>query len=106
VIVITLCAVIAGANDWVGIAACGKEKPRRFKTFLELARGIAAHHIFGRVFSLIEPEEFGKGFVSWIRSAFPMAGSDVIAIDGDTARRSHHRANGKSARQMIKIFPA
>ena len=39
VIVITLCAVIAGADDWVEIAAFGKEKEQWFKTFLELPGG-------------------------------------------------------------------
>jgi predicted transposase YbfD/YdcC len=101
VIVITLCAVIAGADDRVEIASFGKEKQHWFKTFLELPRGIPSHDTFGRVFSLIDPEEFGKCFVSWIRSAFPMADSDVIAIDGKTARRSHDRANGKSAIHMV-----
>jgi predicted transposase YbfD/YdcC len=104
VIVITLCAVIAGADDWVEIAAFGREKQQWFKTFLELPGGIPSHDTFGRVFSLINPEEFGKCFVSWIRSAFPMADSDVIAIDGKTARRSHDRINGKSAMHMVSAW--
>jgi hypothetical protein len=76
VIVITLCAVIAGADDWVQIAAFGEDKHQRLKTFLELPRGIPSHDTFGRVFTLIDPEELGKCFVSWIRSAFPMADKD------------------------------
>ena len=104
VIVITLCAVIAGADDWVEIAAFGKEKEQWFKTFLELPGGIPSHDTFGRVFSLINPEEFGKCFVSWIRSAFPLGESDVIAIDGKTARRSHDRINGKSAIHVVSAW--
>jgi predicted transposase YbfD/YdcC len=104
VIVITLCAVIAGADDWVEIAAFGKEKEQWFKTFLELPKGIPSHDTFGRIFSLINPEEFAKCFVNWIRGAFPMVGSDIIAIDGKTARRSHDRANGKSAIHMVSAW--
>jgi predicted transposase YbfD/YdcC len=104
VIVIALCALIAGADDWVEISAFGREKEPWFKTFLELPRGIPSHDTFGRVFSLLDPEEFGKCFVSWIRSAFPMSDSDVIAIDGKTARRSHDRANGKSAIHMVSAW--
>ncbi len=104
VIVITLCAVIAGADDWVEIAAFGKEKEQWFKTFLELPGGIPSHDTFGRVFWLINPEEFAKCFVSWIRSAFPMGDSDVIAIDGKTARRSHDRINGKSAIHVVSAW--
>jgi predicted transposase YbfD/YdcC len=104
VIVITLCAVIAGADDWVEIAAFGKEKEHWFKAFLELPGGIPSHDTFGRVFSLINPGEFGKCFVSWIRSAFPMDEGNVIAIDGKTARRSHDRINGKSAIHMVSAW--
>ena len=104
VIVITLCAVIAGADDWVEIAAFGREKEQWFKTFLELPGGIPSHDTFGRVFSLIDPGEFAKSFVSWIHSAFPMGDSDIIAIDGKTARRSHDRANGKPAIHMVSAW--
>jgi predicted transposase YbfD/YdcC len=104
VIVIALCAVIAGADDWVEIAAFGKEKEQWFKTFLELPGGIPSHDTFGRVFSLINPEEFGKCFVNWIHSAFPLGESDVVEIDGKTARRSHDRINGKSAIHVVSAW--
>ena len=104
VVTITLCAVIAGADDWVEIASFGKEKEHWFRTFLELRQGIPSHDTFGRLFSLINPEEFAKCFASWIRSALPMTGSDVIAIDGKTARRSHDRANGKPAIHMVSAW--
>lgn len=104
VVTITLCAVIAGADDWVEIASFGKEKEHWFRTFLELRQGIPSHDTFGRLFSLINPEEFAKCFASWIRSVLPMTDSDVIAIDGKTARRSHDRANGKPAIHMVSAW--
>jgi predicted transposase YbfD/YdcC len=104
VIVIALCAVIAGADDWVEISAFGREKEQWFKTFLDLPGGIPSHDTFGRVFSLINPEEFGKCFVNWIRSAFPLKESDVVAIDGKTPRRSHDRINGKSAIHVVSAW--
>ncbi|MCU0589083.1 MAG: ISAs1 family transposase [Syntrophobacteraceae bacterium] len=104
VIVITLCAIIAGADDWVEIAAFGREKEKWFKTFLELPNGIPSHDTFGRIFSLINPEEFGKCFVNWIRSAFPIVGTDIIALDGKTARHSHDRANGKPPIHMVSAW--
>jgi predicted transposase YbfD/YdcC len=104
VIVIALCAVIAGADDWVEVAAFGKEKEPWFKSFLELPGGIPSHDTFGRVFALINPEEFGICFISWIRRAFPIGDSEVIAIDGKTARGSHDRVNGKSAIHMVSAW--
>ncbi|NLI82926.1 MAG: transposase family protein [Deltaproteobacteria bacterium] len=49
--VITLGAVIADADDWVEIAALGKEKEQRFKTFLELPGEISSRDTLGRLFS-------------------------------------------------------
>lgn len=106
VIVITLCAVICGADDWVEIAHFGRAKEQWFKTFLALSEDIPSHDTFGRVFSLLNPDEFGKCFASWIRSAFPMSDSEIIAVDGKTARRSHDHANGKPCIHMVSAWAA
>ncbi len=74
------------------------------KVFLALPGGIPSHDTFGRVFSRINPEEFGVCFINWIRSAFCKVDSEVIAIDGKTARRSHDRANGKSPIHMVSAW--
>jgi predicted transposase YbfD/YdcC len=104
IVVITVCAVLAGADDWVEIAGFGRAKEDWFRTFLELPNGIPCHDTFGRVFARIEPEEFGKCLISWIREVFPSTGTDVIAIDGKTSRRSHDRANGKGPIHMVNAW--
>jgi predicted transposase YbfD/YdcC len=104
IVVITICAVIAGADDWVEISDYARFKEDWFKTFLELPEGIPSHDTFGRVMSLIEPEEFGKCLGNWIREVFPTSGQGKIAIDGKTARRSHDRANGKAAIHVVSAW--
>lgn len=104
IVVITVCAVLAGADDWVEIAGFGRAKEDWFRTFLELPKGIPSHDTFGRVFARIEPEEFGNCLTSWIREVFPSSGTDVIAIDGKTSRRSHDRANGKGPTHMVNAW--
>jgi predicted transposase YbfD/YdcC len=104
IVVITVCAVLAGADDWVEIAGFGRAKEDWFRTFLELPKGIPSHDTFGRVFARIEPEEFGNCLASWIREVFPSTGTDVIAIDGKTSRRSHDRANGKGPIHMVNAW--
>jgi predicted transposase YbfD/YdcC len=104
IVVIALCAVIGGADDWVEIADYGQIKEDWFKTFLELPKGIPSHDTFRRVFLLINPKEFGERLIDWIREVFPRIGSDVIAIDGKTARGSHDRANGEKAIHMVNAW--
>ena len=104
IVVIALCGVISGADDWVEIADYGRIKQDWFKTFLKLPGGIPSHDTFGRVFSRIDPEQFGKCLIDWIQDAVPRDGADIIAIDGKTARRSHDRANEGKAIHMVNAW--
>lgn len=104
VVAMSLCAMIAGADDWVEIANFAKEKEEWFKKFLKLPHGTPSHDTFGRVFSLINPEEFGTCFITWLQSVFPVIGSDIIAVDGKTARRSHDRINGQKPIHMVSAW--
>ena len=47
IIVITLCAVICGADNWVEIEEFGKAKEEWFRRFLKLPHGIPSHDTFG-----------------------------------------------------------
>jgi predicted transposase YbfD/YdcC len=101
IIIITICAVICGADDWQEVVDYGKAKHDWLKTFLELPRGIPSHDTFGRVFSLLRPEDFEKCFVSWIHAVFEITGGQTVAIDGKTLRRSHERSSNKAAIHMV-----
>lgn len=103
-IIIAICGVICGANDWVAIETFGKSKAEWLGTFLRLPNGIPSHTTFGRVFAQIEPEAFQKSFVSWIRAVSQVIEGEVIAIDGKTLRRSHNRGIGKGAIHMVSAW--
>jgi predicted transposase YbfD/YdcC len=91
---ISICAVIAGADTWVDIEEFGHDKERWLRRFLELPGGIPSHDTFGRVFSLIDPEQFQGAFVAWMQSVVQLSHGDIIAIDGKTNRRTF---GGKTA---------
>jgi len=78
IVVMTMCAVLAGADDRAEIAGFARAKKDWFKTFLELQGGIPSHDTFGRFFSLIVPEEIGKCLSSWSREVFPSSGEVVF----------------------------
>jgi hypothetical protein len=58
IVVITLCAIICGADDWVAVEPFGNAKRDWLEDFLELANGIPSHDTFGRVFGALDPEHF------------------------------------------------
>lgn len=104
IIVITICAVICGADTFTEIEEYGVAKCDWFKRFLELPNGIPSHDTFGRVFSILNPEEFQNCFQEWIKTVASITSGEIIAIDGKTLRRSHDRANNKSAIHMINAW--
>lgn len=104
IVAMTLCAMIAGADDWTEIAEFSKQKKEWLKTFLKLPNGTPSHDTFGRVFSMINPNEFGQCFIAWLQDVFPFVNSDIVAIDGKTARRSHDRANGQKPIHMVTAW--
>jgi predicted transposase YbfD/YdcC len=105
IIIIAICAVICGANGWVGIEEFGKAKQDWLSELLELPNGIPSHDTFGRVFALIDPKEFEASFLQWIQAISP-AIEGVIAIDGKTSRRSHDRQAGKKALHLVSAWAA
>jgi predicted transposase YbfD/YdcC len=104
ILVIAICASIAGANDWVAVAEFGRSKQAWFSTFLDLPNGIPSHDTFWRVFRALDPEHFQTCFVNWIRATSPLLKGQVIAIDGKQLRRSHDKRLGRSAIYMVSAW--
>lgn len=103
-IVIAICAVICGADDFVAIADFGVAKRRFFRKILDLSAGIPSHDRFNAVFSMLSPAEFERCLLSWIQALQEATGGQVIAIDGKTLRGSFDKASGKSAIHMISAW--
>ena len=104
VVVIAVCAVICGADDFVAIAAFGEKKREWFARFLDLCNGIPSHDRFNAILAAIKPAEFEKCFLSWITTLQEITDGQVIAIDGKTLRRSFDTASGKTAIHMVSAW--
>lgn len=88
-LMVAVCGVLAGADDFVEIEAWAEEKLDWFRRYLKLENGIPSHDTFGRVFASIDAEEFGAAFRRWVGGIVPALGKEeVVAIDGKTSRRS------------------
>lgn len=88
IIVIALCATIAGAKDWQEIELFGRKRLSWLKGFLKLPHGIPAHDTFERVFNRINPSAFQRCFRQWVAAIQRALGIKHIAIDGKTLRSS------------------
>jgi len=104
ILVIAICAVICGANNWVEIADFGRAKYAWLKQFLELPCGIPSHDTFGRVFAVLDPEKFAQHFLEWVRGVAQVTKGQVIAVDGKALRGSHDLAAGQQAIHMVSAW--
>jgi predicted transposase YbfD/YdcC len=104
IIVITICAVICGADNWVDVENYGKAKEDWLRGFLELPHGIPTDDTFRRVFARLNPAEFQRCFLGWVQSVMKVTAGQVIAIDGKALRRSHDKSLGKGAIYMVSAW--
>ena len=104
IIVIAICAVICGAEGWVDIELYGNSKLHWLSTFLELPNGIPSHDTFGRVFSLIDAQQFQFAFYDWVLAVNEITAGQVINIDGKCLRGSDEKRLGKRAIYMVSAW--
>ena len=104
ILVIAICAVIAGADNWEDVEEFGKARIEWFQTFLEVPNGIPSHDTFTRVFARLDPEQFQACFLRWMSAVSEVIGGQVIAIDGKVLRRSHDKGIGQAAIDMVSAW--
>lgn len=104
IVLIAICAVICGADDWVEVAMFGEAKEAWFRTFLELKNGIPSHDTFNRVFARLNPDAFRDRFQAWIRAVSQLTQGQVIAIDGKKLRGSAEQTLGRGAIDMVSAW--
>jgi hypothetical protein len=64
VVVIAVCAVICGADDFVAIAKWAKTKEGWLAKFLDMSAGVPSHDRFNAILAAIKPAEFEKCLLS------------------------------------------
>jgi predicted transposase YbfD/YdcC len=104
VVVIAICAVVCGADDFVAIARFGQTKQSWLARFLDLKSGIPSHDRFNAILAALKPAEFEKCLLSWITALHDITDGQVIAIDGKTLRRSFDAASSKAAIHMVSAW--
>lgn len=101
---ITLCAVVAGADDFVAIARFAEKRKDWLAKFLDLSAGIPSHDRFNAILAAIKPAEFERCFLSWVQAVCELVDDKIVAIDGKTLRRSYDAADSKAAIHMVSAW--
>jgi predicted transposase YbfD/YdcC len=105
ILLLSLMAVLAGAEAFTDIARFGEKKLDLLRRFRPFAKGTPSHDHLGDIFATLDARAFQKCFVAWV-AALTNAPAEVIAIDGKTSRRSYQKKGSKEAIHMVSAFAA
>ena len=104
ILFIAICAVICGADGFTDMEEFGLAKEIWLRQFLELPNGIPSHDTFGRVLARLNPKAFQQCFLDWVRAVAKITDQEIVPIDGKTLRRSHDKANGQRAIELVSAW--
>lgn len=105
IVVLTVIAVICGAESWDDIELFGKSKEDFLSKILYLPNGIPSHDTINRVVSSIREDKFEQVFIEWSNSLRDnKIKNDVISIDGKTVRRSKDTYHNKKPVHIVNVW--
>ncbi|WP_146825676.1 ISAs1 family transposase [Escherichia coli] len=77
ILLLTICAVISGAEGWEDIEDFGETHPDFLKQYGDFENGIPVHDTIARVVSCISPAKFHECFINWMRDCHSSDDKDV-----------------------------
>ena len=104
-VILSVLAVLCGAESYDSIELFGKINIDFLKRFLSLKNGIPSHDTINRVFQMLNPRQFERCFISWAQGLKEAGIKErVIAIDGKTARGSRDSFHAKSPLHSVHAW--
>lgn len=103
ILLIALCATMAGADGWDDMEAWGEANEDRLRLYVELRNGVPGHDTIRRVFEAIDPKRLEMVLLEWVGHVCPALGK-VIAIDGKSVRGSGSIARGQRALHVVSAY--
>ena len=105
ILLLSLLAVLAGAETFCDIARFGEKKLDLLRRFRPFENGTPSHDHLGDIFATLDARAFQLCFVAWV-AALTNTPAEVIAVDGKTSRRSYQKKGSKEAIHMVSAFAA
>src|SRR3982751_1569410 len=100
VLLLSLMAVVAGAEAFTDIARFGQKKLELLRRFRPYRDGTPPHDRLGAIFAALDAETFQQCCVAWVASVTGTP-AGVVAIDGKTVRRSGRKKDSRAPIHMV-----
>lgn len=86
ILMLSLCAVLSGAEDFEDMENYGKQKEDFLRQFLELPNGIPSHDTINRVYNRLDKDKFAESLHRWSREILDFMEYYQLNIDGKVLR--------------------
>ncbi len=103
VLLVTLCAVLSGADSWVEVALYGERKLSFLRRFLPFTDGTPSHDQLGNIYAVLDDEQFQGCFIAWAETLKSQV-KGVVAMDGKTLRRSFDKGGSQGPIHMVSAW--
>ena len=103
VLLLLTCATIASCDDFDDTVAWGEHHLGLLRRFAPFYNGIPCERWLRSLVNRVDPLTFGICFEGWIHALWP-GRHDLIAIDGKTSRRTHHKRKGLKALHTLSAY--
>jgi len=103
ILILTICAMLSGADGYEAIEEFGRNKKQWLKGFLPLKNGIPSHDCIRYVLIRLPPEQLQSAFIQWV-NAIKEKIPEVVAVDGKTSKGSQKK--GLAGLHMVSAWGA
>ena len=103
---LTICASIAGAEDWEDIADFGEDRLDWLRNYGDFEHGVPSDDTIARAVSIVDPKRFQKCFIDWMKACHEATDVEVIAIDGKTVRGTYNKSHRCGPIYIASAFAA
>lgn len=104
ILMLSLCAVLSGAEDYEDIENYGLEKSEFLSTFLSLPNGIPSHDTINRVFRYMDTEKFSESLACWSREILDFMDYYQVNIDGKVLRGTNVSGKKKGGLCLVSAW--
>ena len=105
IVILSILAVLCGAESWDAIELYGKENIKFLKRILRLPGGIPSHDTINRVMGMINSRRFEQLFARWADGLKESGKLElVIALDGKTVRGSKDTFHARSPLHLVHAW--
>lgn len=104
ILFLCISSLLSGMTGWTDIEEFGKTKLPWLKKFFPYQNGTPSHDVLGKLFSRLNPDQFGSCFIEWVNSISELTAGEVVAFDGKSIRGSKNNSTGKSCFHIVSAY--